>query len=72
MSEAKFVKLPLIPVSKTGGLVSIQQVTDTTSNEVFSFRDSTSEARIITIIYPHVGEQEQETGKKFQEPYIEL
>lgn len=32
-----------ISVSQTGGLTSIQQLVDTTPNEIFSFRDITSE-----------------------------
>ena len=36
-------KMPAMSVSQTEGLTSIEQLVDSTSNEVFSFRDGTSE-----------------------------
>ena len=63
MLEKKPLKVPIISVSQTGGLASIQQLIDTTSNEIFSFKDSTSEMEIIPIVYPHE-EQQQEAEEK--------
>ena len=53
MLKEKSLKKLIISVSNTGGLSSIQQLIDTTSNEIFSFKDSTSEIKIIPIVYPY-------------------
>jgi hypothetical protein len=54
MLENKPLEVPIISLLRTGGLTSIQQLIDNTSNEIFSFGDSTSEIEIIPIIYPFV------------------
>lgn len=43
MLEEKPLKIPTISVSQTGGLTSMQQLIDTSANEIFSFKGSTSE-----------------------------
>jgi len=42
MLKNKFEQNLYILVSQTEGLASIQQLIDTTSNEIFSFKDTTS------------------------------
>lgn len=43
---------PLIEsLSRTGGLISSQQLIDTTSNEFFSLRDSTSKEESVVFFY---------------------
>lgn len=63
MLKDKSLKKLIISVSNTGGLSSIQQLIDTTSNEIFSFKDSTSEIKIIPIAYP-LEELEKERALK--------
>jgi len=43
-------KLPTISTAKTSGLTSTRQLTDTTSNEVFSMTPSTSGTEIIITV----------------------
>lgn len=52
IEEKSNVKIPTISVSQTGGLTSIEQLVDSTSNEIFSFEDSTSEIEEISIVFP--------------------
>ncbi len=63
MLEKKPLKMPIISVLQTGGLASTQQLIDTTSNEIFSFKDSTSKMEITPIIYPYE-ERREETEEK--------
>jgi len=53
-------KMPAMSVSQTEGLTSIEQLVDSTSNEVSSFRDGTSEiGKTSLTLPPFHGEQEQ-------------
>ena len=64
MHEEKLGRIPIISVSKTPGLTSIEQVVDTTGNEIFSFKDSTSKTEeILVVVYPLYERQEVEIEK---------
>ncbi|GAB4434306.1 MAG: hypothetical protein Fur0044_31680 [Anaerolineae bacterium] len=59
MVELDFLNIPAASIFLTGGLSSARQLVDTTSNEIFSFGDSTSELMIIPIFYPSSEQTEQ-------------
>jgi uncharacterized membrane protein len=62
--EEKLGRIPIISVSKTPGLTSIEQIVDTTGNEIFSFKDSTSKTEeILVVVYPLYERQEVEIEK---------
>lgn len=64
MHEEKLGRIPIISVSKTPGLTSIEQLVDSSSNEIFSFQDSTSKTEeILVVIYPLYKRQEVEIEK---------
>lgn len=51
--EEKEVEMPIIPINATAGLVSVLQLLDTTSSEIFAaIREDTSEVETQRIIYP--------------------
>lgn len=45
-------KIPILSMSQTGGLTSIEQIIDITSNEIFSFNDNTSATEEILVVFP--------------------
>ncbi len=53
-----------ISVSQTGGLASIQQLIDTTPNEIFSFKDITSETEENIFNFPPFYEESRLKLKK--------
>ncbi len=53
-------KMPAMSVSQTEGLTSIEQLVDSTSNEVFSFRDGTSEIGKISMTLPPSHEEQEQ------------
>ena len=60
VEEKPSEKMPTMSVSQTEGLTSIEQLVDSTSNEVFSFRDGTSEiGKTSMTLPPFLEEQEQ-------------
>ena len=64
MHEEKLGRIPIISVSKTPGLTSMEQVVDSTGNEIFSFQDSTSKTeKILVVIYPSYERGEVEIEK---------
>lgn len=64
MHEEKLGRIPIISVSKTSGVTSIEQVVDTTGNEIFSFKDSTSKTeRTLVVDYPFYEMREVEIEK---------
>lgn len=52
MLKNEFDKNLYILVSQTEGLASVQQLIDTTPNEVFSFKDTTSEIEANIFSFP--------------------
>jgi len=56
MFEEKEMKIPVISVNTTSGLVSAQQIVDTTPSEMFAtVRNDTSKVETVQrIIYPSV------------------
>ena len=48
----KKLEIPVVQVAETAGLTAIEQLVDNTSNEIFSFQDSTSKTEKKLIIYP--------------------
>lgn len=43
---------PVISVSQTGGLTSAQQLVDTTSGDIFTFKDDTSATEKFSVVSP--------------------
>jgi hypothetical protein len=57
--KSEEIKLPIISTTNTGGLTDILQLIDTTSNEVFTIKDSTSGTEIIQIVLPQIEKHEE-------------
>jgi len=58
--KSEEIKLPIISTTNTSGLTSILQLIDTTSNEIFTIKDSTSGTEIIPILSPQIEKHEEE------------
>lgn len=52
MLKNELDKILYISVSQTGGLTSIQQLIDTTPNEISSFKNTTSEIEDNVFVFP--------------------
>lgn len=64
MAELKYLGISTVSIFATAGLSSARQLVDTTSNERYSFKDSTAEFEIISTFYIPAypsSTQEQET-----------
>jgi len=60
MDKEREAKIPIISVFQTPGLTSIQQLINTTSNEIFSFGSSSSATETISLApKERVGEVEK-------------
>jgi len=57
-------RIPTILVSQTAGLTSIRQVVDSTPNEVFSFKDSTSRIEEILVTFSPPYEEQKKSFKE--------
>lgn len=60
VEEKPSEKTPTMSVSQTEGLTSIEQLVDSTSNEVFSFRDGTSEIGKTSMTLPPFHEEQEQ------------
>ena len=63
MPKDELREMPVMPRSETPGLTSMEQLVDTTSNEIFSFQSSTSEMEKPTIILRPFHEKEEKDSR---------
>lgn len=60
MDKKKSEELPIISSLKTSGLTSIDQITNSTDNDLFCFQKSTSEPENnLVVIYPFYKEKKE-------------
>lgn len=64
MSKERLIKIPIISMSQTPGLTSINQLVDDTNNEIFSFQDGTSKTEMVLVVFrPSYERKEAEKEK---------
>ena len=59
MLEEQLERRPVMSMSKTPSLTSIEQLVDSTANEIFSFQETTSETEEILVVVPPSYETEE-------------
>ena len=63
-------KVTTISVSHTEGLTSIEQIVDSTSNEIFSFKDNTSDLGDVLLVLPPYYEVVEKKPEKRSEDFF--